>query len=164
MKRKRKRIRHHRRWDRFQVGEDSEAEAAMPGWVGVFFNNLYQVSWREIGEEHKVDWLCIRRRDSEAIHDWRDLQRIKNELCGTDREAVEIYPAEDRLVDTSNNYHLWVLPRGFRVPFGYDERDVSDRPFGANKQRPFETPPEDLNAQDFDPDNPFARTIKIKSG
>ena len=122
------------------------------GFVGVFINNLYQVTYRDVetennGEPAMIAWLCIRRRDSEPIHDWRHLQQIKNDLCGKEREALEIYPAESRLVDTANQYHLWVLPEGVRLPFGYLEREVSDIPFGKNKNRAFADPPEDLNAR-----------------
>jgi hypothetical protein len=69
--------------------------------------------------------LSIRNLRREAVRDWRDLQRIKNEIAGPEREAVEIYPAESRLVDSSNQYHLWVLPEGERVPIGYEERLVA---------------------------------------
>jgi hypothetical protein len=74
--------------------------------------------------------LSIKRNDKAPIHDWRDLQRIKNELVGPDAEAVELYPAEERLVDTANQYHLWCFP-GFRFPFGFESRlvfDASDGP------------------------------------
>jgi len=93
-------------------------------------------------------WLSIVRRDRSACHDWRDLQRIKNELCGEEREAVELHPAESRLVDTNNQYHLFVLPEGVVVPLGYAERDVSDLVDGtAHQQRPFREPPDGLNAR-----------------
>lgn len=69
--------------------------------------------------------LSIKRNDKDPIHDWRDLWRIKSELCGEEVEAVELYPADDRLVDTSNQYHLWCFP-GFRFPFGFNDRLVID--------------------------------------
>jgi hypothetical protein len=99
----------------------------------------------------KVLWLSIVRRDREVIRDWRELQRIKNELCGPEREAVEMYPAESRLVDTNNQQHLFVLPEGMSLPFGYAKREVSDEsgllPDSIHKQRPFEKVPPDLNAR-----------------
>lgn len=70
--------------------------------------------------------LSIQRKDGSRIHSWRALQRIKNELCGPEREAVEIYPADSRLVDVSNTYHLWVLAEGARFPWGFQERMVAD--------------------------------------
>jgi hypothetical protein len=43
---------------------------------------------------------------------WRHMQQIKNEILGGDREAVQIFPAEDRLVDTANEFWLYVYPTG----------------------------------------------------
>jgi hypothetical protein len=140
------------------LGEANEAamHAADPEYVGTFKNHLYQVLMREYPYEEgnnarKITWLVIRRIDSEPIHDWRDMQRIKNELCLPEREGFEMYPAESRLVDTSNQYHLFVLPLGVPMPFGYAQRDVSDgstmAPNNRNKQRPFDEPPAELNAR-----------------
>jgi hypothetical protein len=50
---------------------------------------------------------------------------IKNQLIGEECEAVELYPAESRKVDTSNKYHLYgVLDPSFHFPFGWQNRDV----------------------------------------
>jgi len=105
-----------------------------------FLNNLYQVNVRfdtEGNEWKGLVWLSIKRKDKEVIHDWRELQQIKNLLCGEEREAVEIYPAESRLVDSSNQFHLWVFPEGERVPFGYENRLVVEGHSDKSKQRPF---------------------------
>lgn len=90
----------------------------------VWLNDLYQVNVRR--DEHIVH-LSIKRRDKNPIHDWRNLQDIKNMLVGEEHEAVELYPAESRRVDSANQYHLWVStdPR-FRFPFGFTERLVTD--------------------------------------
>lgn len=135
---------------------DAQMLAADPHYVGVFKNNQYQAMLREYPYDQNkptemVSWLVIRRLDSEAVHDWRHLQCIKNDLCGPEREGLEIYPAESRLVDQSNQFHLFVMPLGVILPFGYQERDVSDATringeTNKNKQRPFEDPPADLNA------------------
>ena len=47
-----------------------------------------------------------------------------NELVGEDREAIEIYPNEDRLVDTANQYHLFVFPKDYKLPFGWSVRSI----------------------------------------
>lgn len=70
----------------------------------------------------KIDYLSIKRRDKKAIHDWRDLQEIKNFVVGSEREAVELYPKESRLVDSANQYHLFVFPEDYTFPFGFTER------------------------------------------
>lgn len=83
----------------------------------------------------KMIYLSIKRLDKKSIHDWRDLQEIKNQLTSPEQEAVEIYPAESRKVDTANQYHLFVYPKGYSVGFGYLERlvDTTERNGGFNK-------------------------------
>lgn len=66
----------------------------------------------------EVEQLTIRRHDAQPIHQWSELQRIKNEIAGENRTAVEVYPATADVVDQANLYHLWVLPVGFELPFG----------------------------------------------
>lgn len=53
--------------------------------------------------------ISIKRIDKAPVHDWRHFQEIKNMLIGPEFEAVELYPAEDRVVDTANQYHLWAF-------------------------------------------------------
>jgi hypothetical protein len=60
--------------------------------------------------------LNLWRNDDGTVRDWYDLQRIKNDVLGVDVEAFELYPAESRLVDTANSYHLWAFPAGYRIP------------------------------------------------
>lgn len=109
----------------------------------IWLNDTYQVAKRA-AEKHSDSWpdcwhLSIKRIDRQPIHDWRDLQRIKNHLVGPEHEAVEIYPAESRLVDTANQYHLFVLVEpGLRIPLGFWERVVDDKPIWKDSNRPFE--------------------------
>lgn len=67
-----------------------------------------------------VTHLSIRRDDRKPIRDWRDFQRIKDQLAGTDAEAVELYPAQSRLVDGANQYHLWCMRPGVKIPLGWN--------------------------------------------
>ena len=157
---KRKRLplpRRHQQWTRFVESPlpDTHPLAhlvrAQPGYVGTFVNNRYQVQIKTLDSEmfgERCVWLAIVRLDRAPVHDWRDLQRIKNELCGPECEALELYPAESRLVDTNNQAHLFVMPEGTTIPLGYIERDVADRCDGTDhRQRPFAKPPEGLNAR-----------------
>lgn len=70
--------------------------------------------------------LSMRTVENDARHDWREMQRVKNELAGPDWEAVELYPAESRVVDQANQYHLWCF--AFRLPFGFDEGEKRATP------------------------------------
>ena len=110
----------------------------------VLRNSRYEVQIRRkcdvFGPGADVIWLSIKRIDKEPIDEnhWRELQRIKNEVLGPEWEAVEIYPAESRMVDTSNQYHCWALPLGMKLPFGFDERGVAESvPGSGTKQRPW---------------------------
>ena len=91
-----------------------------------FQSRFYFAGVTEILSEDELEmtWISFRRNDRRAIQDWRHLQRIKNELTDPEREAVQIYPAESRLLDESNQIHLWVYPLGYRLPFGYAKRSV----------------------------------------
>jgi hypothetical protein len=106
----------------------------------VWVNDLYQIERRVLDAERKLVHLNIRRRDgAPCIRDWRHFQQIKNELLGPECEAVELYPAESRKVDTSNKYHLYgVADPSFRFPLGWQEREViedEDRSAPGLRQR-----------------------------
>jgi len=67
--------------------------------------------------------LSIKAHDRRCVHDWRDMQRIKNELAGTMSEGVELFPAESRLMDEANQFHIYCLhPSVDGFPFGQRER------------------------------------------
>lgn len=86
-----------------------------------WINDRYQV-FRYVPKDEGLSglvWLSIKRRDKEPIRDWRHMQQIKNELVGPEREGVELFPAESRLVDSSNQYHLWVMPEGMPFEVGF---------------------------------------------
>ena len=100
-----------------------DAEA---GKCEYYANDLYQVEVGACGPGNSITHICIRRRDGAAtLRDWRHFQQIKNELCGPEREGFELYPAESRKVDTSNKWHIFVLPEGVRMEgIGWTTRDV----------------------------------------
>jgi hypothetical protein len=82
--------------------------------------------------------LIINRHDWEPCNDWRDFQQLKNEIVGPEYEGIELFPAESRLVDTSNTYHLWVhCNPAYRFPVGLHHRQVSSKALGIEKQRAF---------------------------
>ncbi len=121
--------------DREEALRRMAIEAASVQW---WRNDLYQVELRDmrvmVGDQVQ-EWvhLNIRRTDGYPGREWRHFQQIKNELVGPECEAVELYPAESRLVDTSNKYHLWACRQpGFRFPLGFSERQVD---FGGTKAK-----------------------------
>lgn len=89
-----------------------------------FANSRYQVL---VNFEHAPGWpplvhLKIKAHDKRCVRDWRDMQRIKNEICGTEAEGVELYPEEGRLVDEVNEFHIYVLHPAANFPFGRQSR------------------------------------------
>jgi hypothetical protein len=97
--------------------------------LNIYENDLYRVETACHGE---MIQLTITRHDRQPCHSWRHFQQIKNELVGPEYEAVELFPAESRLVDSSNEYHLWVhATPGARLPFGFQRRFVLEQPAAA---------------------------------
>ena len=119
----------------------------------IWMNNIYQVNVRR----HQrftpggmlFTWLSIKRRDKHPVRDWRHLQWIKNQLVGEENEGAELYPKESRLVDGSNQYHMWVLEDPLlSFPFGFHEgRTISEKPLQGGKQRPW---PENMKPKDLE--------------
>jgi hypothetical protein len=105
----------------------------------MYFNSRYQVLVR--ASDTTMVHLWIKRLDQEPIHDWRDLQRIKDELVGPDCEGVELYPARARIVDIANQYHMFVcVDPTFRFPWGFTEGLVNGDTSHAHGQRPIDAP------------------------
>jgi hypothetical protein len=99
----------------------------------IWVNDIYQVQ-HCVGEEipegwvrniedmvnnkrgFSMDYLSIKRRDKTPCRNWKHFQQIKNEICnnGVKRWAVEMYPPEKYLLNTSNQYHIWVFPENIK--------------------------------------------------
>jgi len=93
----------------------------------IYCNDTYQVMIERNGP---FIHMCIRRHDAQPCKEWKDHQQIKSQLIGPEYEAVELFPAESRLIDTTNEYHLWAHPNPrFRFPFGFSSnRCVIENP------------------------------------
>lgn len=86
--------------------------------------------------------LSMRTVENDTRHDWREMMRVKNDLLGPEWEGAELYPAESRVVDTANQYHLWCVQ--FTFPFGFNARlslDKGEAPVLGAKQRAFAEAP-----------------------
>ena len=78
--------------------------------------------------QDKCGYISLKRKDKRPINSWQDVQTIKNRLFGIEREAIQIFPAESRMVNIANQYHIFVFPEGYIIPFGYnDGRRVDPR-------------------------------------
>ena len=105
----------------------------------VYMNHYYQVNitYTTNPDKIKVAHLSIKNRKKTPIRDWRDLQQIKNDLVSPECEGVELFPKESNLVDTANQFHLWVVcDPTVSFPFGWHQgRRVTNSESLGSKQR-----------------------------
>ena len=90
----------------------------------------YSVMSRKI----RTDWGVVEHVTIQRMSGWGDIpwavkQAIKDELFGARCTAIEVFPDMKKLVDVCDVYHLWVLPEGFKIPFGiHPTRDPKCQP------------------------------------
>lgn len=116
-------------------GESCISQCAPDSAVG----KLDPISKRRIGDGEML-WLSIKQNNQGVMNDWRVLQRIKNEVCGLDMEAVQLYPAMSRLTDCANQFHLFVLPKwdcvGWQGPTAVEDTDAAVAVGSKQRQLP----------------------------
>ena len=128
------------RWETMQATGEHVGLPTDTEKVIAYENTIYQVTLRYYGKGWPFGggkWakLGISSKDGAPRHDWRDFQKIKNDIVGTDWEAVELYPGEGRLIDPSNYYILYCAPR---IPIGeHGRRIVMNETNCIAPQRPF---------------------------
>lgn len=65
-----------------------------------------------------VEHVTIQRMSGSGDIPWAEKQEIKDDLFGFKSTAIEVFPAKKNLIDVCDVYHLWVLPKDFKMPFG----------------------------------------------
>lgn len=68
-----------------------------------------QVSSFDHEKYGEIIHLWIRRHDGKPLG-WTQLQRIKNEILGDEKLAIQVFPKESNKVDQANMYHLFAFP------------------------------------------------------
>lgn len=136
--------------DKRHVSEDGMYEYSL--WGNNHYTVGLEITHSTVEGNPDLIHISIHDHERSTRHDWRDFQFIKNELVGPEQEFMEIYPAESRLVDTANEYHLWGF-RGVKITdsVGMRERLVTENPPAKGAvQRPFADylRPEDLMDED----------------
>lgn len=74
--------------------------------------------------------LAIYNHDRSAMRDWREFQKIKNEICGEETIGFEFYPPESVVLDNANVFIMYVLPKSDDLGFGFmldGERSIKDQ-------------------------------------
>lgn len=93
---------------------------AVEGLIDAWCNDRFAV---QLFDTNGRQWLSIRKHaDGSSPPTWAELQRIKNELIGPEREGVQVFPKVSDLVDEAEMYHLWLYPADEPCPFNF--RDV----------------------------------------
>lgn len=127
------------RWTAWEELVPSALHRASPFPLSLWANSKYHVTAAEL--PNGITHLSIKRRRKSHVHDWRELLRVKNELTSPDREALELYPGMWRVVDTVNQYHLYVLPAGVVLNLGFLVGQVDDEaPDRFETDRPRQRP------------------------
>ena len=118
-----------------QLKADAEHNAGSE----IYENEMYLVTKKDayeagamLTDKNKAPaawYLSVKRIDKEPICSWRDIQEIKNQLVGRHNDGFMLYPNEDRVVDTANQYHLFVMKSaGTTIPYGFNiGRHVTDK-------------------------------------
>lgn len=88
-------------------------------------NGVFAVMVRETsaGAWGDVTHAWVRTASQATDLTWAEKQRIKDELFGRERVAIEVFPPRSEMVDAANLFHLWVFPKGFVLPFSLASRD-----------------------------------------
>lgn len=167
-----KKLEKARQPDPSQINENVKAfEKLWDGWTPVrqevWMNDIYQVNVErdmpcpgitdDNGDPALITWLSIKRLDKRAVMDWRHMQWIKNQLVGEECEGVELFPAESRLVDGANQFHMWVFQDPtMRYPFGWNYRLVTESGQLGETQRKF---PESRKPADLEKNEETVRNL-----
>ena len=68
--------------------------------------------------EHVTITRGMGTSDGSGEVSWAEKMRIKDELFGENRFAIEVFPKRKNLVDVMDVYHLWVFDKKLEMPFG----------------------------------------------
>ncbi len=105
-------------WGEWEDKSDTvDHPLAPPNLIMAWCNNRFAVQkfYRD-----GFTWLSIRKHVEGAKEpSWSELQRIKNELVGPERQAVQVYPRHSDLVDQADMYHLWLYDEDDDCPFNF---------------------------------------------
>lgn len=108
----------------YPVGEDDkriELERGETYWRNSFYTVFRKELEPDVGLKGSV-LLRVRHNQDKPIREWKHLQRIKNEIMGGEREAVEVFPPASMVTSMDNEHHLFVTPVGVSSIYVYEEK------------------------------------------
>jgi len=75
--------------------------------IRIEYENEHYTAYAEFSEDRTAGLIMIVNDDQSARRDWREFQRIKNEIAGPGWVGYEVYPPEHEVVDPSNAFFIW---------------------------------------------------------
>lgn len=84
-----------------------------PGMTRSYKNTQYVVMVYDnepVTTGYAIRAMIQRHDDSPIPGHWSEMQKIKNEIFGTEATAIEYYPPESELVNFHNIYWMWIFP------------------------------------------------------
>lgn len=84
--------------------------------------------------------------DGEGEVSWSEKMRVKNELFGENRFAIEVFPKQKNLIDVMDVYHLWVFDKKLEMPFGIAPKEYKP---AVNRGYSFSEEDMKLMAEDY---------------
>jgi hypothetical protein len=115
--------------DAFDAGMESFLEAMSYDWpthLGSVQNEPRRITvyGYEIDVNDAVGHLIVYH---DGLISWDMLQEIKNHVWGRDSRAIEVYPADSKVVNTVNARHLWRLGSDDFCPDILGDMPATDR-------------------------------------
>lgn len=83
--------------------------------IGVWEDETYFVAGFEDNGRIRLD---IQRKDGLDGIGWDDLQAIKNDCGYADKDAIEFYPRQDKVINNANFRHLYI----YTIPLDIEVR------------------------------------------
>ena len=125
------------------IKEIYDTMCAQRGTTGVSDETILQYATNHLNEVTKQIWwandlymatvlhepngwahITFKRNDGGTNVSWQEKQWLKSDVLGEDCEALELFPAESRVVETAGYHYLWgkkELAVGFPVDYtAYD--------------------------------------------
>lgn len=109
----------------FPHNRSDDEPVEVDGGETYWSNSFYLVNRVALEPEKGLEGavrLSMKRHDGKALREWKHMQRVKNELCGEEREAVEIFPPQSMVTSMDHEHHLFVTPVGVASIYVYEEK------------------------------------------
>jgi hypothetical protein len=106
---------------KFEQIDLSKASNIPVGMTRAYRNTRYMVMVYDksrVTTGFAIRVMVQKHDDTRIVNHWSEMQKIKNEIFGSETVAIEYYPAESQLIDDHNIYWFWIFEEGV-LPIPY---------------------------------------------